>query len=102
MPRRQAVARQRGAVRDGIRLIELRVRNFRSLKAVDIKLDRITMLIGANNSGKTSLLEAMSAAMSVGRRVITEDDVYLDSDEIKAPKDRAITIDTLIRPTDQD
>jgi putative ATP-dependent endonuclease of OLD family len=96
MPSRKHTAK------DGIRVIEVRIRNFRSLLAVDVKLDRITMLIGANNSGKTSFLEAMSAAMSIGRRVITEDDVYLDSKELKAPKDRVITIDILIRPTDRE
>lgn len=86
---------------DGIRIIEVRVRNFRSLLSVDVSLDRITMLIGANNSGKTSFLEAMSAAMSVGRRVMTEDDVFLDTKELKAPKDRTIVIDILVRPTDR-
>lgn len=102
MPKRSKTTKRKGIPADGIRVIEVRVRNFRSLRAVDLNLDRITVLIGANNSGKTSFLEAMSTAMSLARRVITEDDVYLDSGEIKAPKDRTITIDILIRPADKD
>lgn len=47
----------------GIRIIEVRVRNFRSLRSVDVELDRVTVLVGQNNSGKTSLLDAMYAAM---------------------------------------
>lgn len=102
MPGRPKATKRKVILEDGIRVIKVRVRNFRSLRAVDLNLDRVTVLIGANNSGKTSFLEAMSAAMGLGRRVITEDDVYLDSSEIKAPKDRVITIDILIRPTDKD
>lgn len=84
----------------GIQIVEVRVRNFRSLNWVDVTLDPLTVLIGENNAGKTSFLDAMFAAIGAGRRVITAEDVYLSPKETKVPKDRAITVDILIRPTD--
>jgi putative ATP-dependent endonuclease of OLD family len=68
-----------------IRIFEVRVRNFRSLKSVDIMINRLTVLIGANNSGKTSFLEALSAAVGLGRRNLTEDDIYLAPTESRRP-----------------
>ena len=82
----------------GIRIVEVRVRNFRSLKQVDVNLAPITILIGENNSGKTSFLEALHAAIGLGRRNIVVEDIYLAPGEYKVPKERAVTIDILIRP----
>ncbi|MEA3283263.1 MAG: AAA family ATPase [Euryarchaeota archaeon] len=50
----------------GIKIIEVRIRNFRSLKEVNVSLDWLTVLIGENNSGKTSFLDALSAAIGAG------------------------------------
>ncbi len=76
----------------GIKIIEIRIRNFRSLKQVDVYLDNLTVLIGENNSGKTSFLEALFAAIGAGKRVITSDDVFLAPGEKNAPKNRSIII----------
>lgn len=76
----------------GIKIIEIRTRNFRSLKQVDVYLDNLTVLIGENNSGKTSFLEALFAAIGAGKRVITPDDVFLAPGEKNAPKNRSIII----------
>ena len=84
----------------GIRIIEVRVRNFRSLRSIDLTLARLTVLIGPNNSGKTSFLEALFAAMGAGRRVLTRDDIFISSKETNLPQDRSILIDVLIKPTD--
>lgn len=85
----------------GIRLIEVRVRNFRSLKLARLLLDDLTVLIGENNAGKTSLLEALNLAIGQGRRGNLAEDIYLAADELQAPKDRAAIVDLLIRPTDE-
>jgi len=85
----------------GIKIVEIRIRNFRSLKQVDVYLDNLTVLIGENNSGKTSFLEALFAAIGAGKRVITPDDVFLAPGEKNAPKNRSIIIDILVRPTDE-
>jgi len=39
--------------------LKLRLKNFRGIKQGTIKLEKLTILVGANNSGKTSLLEAL-------------------------------------------
>lgn len=89
-----------GSQESGIQIVEVRVRNFRSLKQVDIKLDKLTVLIGENNSGKTGFLEALQAAIGLNRRVISPEDIYLTPLENKVPKNRIITIDILFRPVD--
>nr|VFJ42843.1 MAG: putative ATP-dependent endonuclease of the OLD family [Candidatus Kentron sp. DK] len=85
----------------GIELIEARVRNFRSLRWVDVAFGDLTVLIGENNSGKTSLLEALFAAIGAGRRVIEPEDLFLDVGESKPPKDREIIVDLLFQPADK-
>ena len=86
----------------GIQITEVRIRNFRSLKEVDVLLDWLTVLIGENNSGKTSFLDALSAAIGAGQRVISERDVFWAPSENKVPLDREVIIDLLIRPTDNE
>jgi hypothetical protein len=43
----------------GILISEVRIRHFHCLRSVDVKLDPLTVLIGQNNSGKTSFLNAL-------------------------------------------
>ena len=43
-----------------MRLNRLKIENFRGITSLEIELDRdITVLIGENNSGKTTVLEAL-------------------------------------------
>ena len=42
-----------------MRITSVRVRNFRGIRDLRIDLDEVTVLIGENNSGKTSVLEAL-------------------------------------------
>jgi len=86
--------------KSGIRIVEVRVRNFRSLRSIDLTLARLTVLIGTNNSGKTSFLEALFAAMGAGRRVLNRDDIFISPEEGNLPQNRSILIDVLIKPTD--
>jgi putative ATP-dependent endonuclease of OLD family len=86
----------------GIKIIEVRVRNFRCLQEVDINLDWITVLLGENDSGKTSFLEGLFAAIGSGRQVISAMDIFIGPSEKKVPKDRVITIDLLMRPTNDE
>lgn len=84
----------------GIFLKEVRIRNYRCLRSVDVELDPLTILIGQNNSGKSSFLDALFAAIGAGQRTISTDEIFISKNEVAAPKDRAVTIDILIRPTD--
>jgi putative ATP-dependent endonuclease of OLD family len=88
------------AATGGIFIKEVRVRNFRCLRSVDVELDQLTIIIGQNNSGKTSFLNALFAAIGAGQRVISNDDVFLYKKDVSPPKDRPVAIDILIRPTD--
>jgi putative ATP-dependent endonuclease of the OLD family len=85
---------------NGIFIKEVRVRNFRCLRSIDVELDALTVIIGQNNSGKTSFLNAFFAAIGAGQRVISNDDIFLHKSEVSAPKGREVAVDILIRPTD--
>jgi putative ATP-dependent endonuclease of OLD family len=86
---------------DGIKICAARIRNFRSLKAIDLEFGRLTVIIGSNNSGKTSFLEALNSAIGASRRNIGRHDIFLELGENTAPLDREILIDILIRPVDE-
>ena len=42
-----------------MKITKVRIENFRGLKDVELELDETTVLIGENNSGKTSVLDAL-------------------------------------------
>ena len=55
-------------------LPSLGIRNYRNLKSLDIeKLARVNLIAGKNNTGKTSLLEAVSLYASGGSLTLTND-----------------------------
>src|SRR5258708_6761187 len=85
----------------GVQIISVRVSNFRSLRLAEIHLNRLTVLVGGNNSGKTSFLEALFAALGPSRRALTEQDIYLAKGEAQPPQGRSIDVDVLIRPVDE-
>lgn len=43
---------------------QVSIANFRCIRALDLDLERTTVFIGANNSGKTSIMEAVRIALS--------------------------------------
>ena len=43
-----------------MQLTRLSIRNFRALEAVDVVLDPATVIVGANDSGKSTLLSPLS------------------------------------------
>lgn len=52
------------------RLNKLKIKNFRSIgkKTIEIELDEIVVLVGANNVGKSSILRAYEVAMNNGSK----------------------------------
>lgn len=90
------------AVDSGIAVTDVRVSNFRSLANIEVELGDLTVLIGANNAGKTSFLDALFAAIGAGRKTLTSDDIRLAKDEALAPKDRVVTVDVRIYPVGAD
>lgn len=88
-------------LKGGVSIACVRVLNFRCLREVEVVLTPATVLIGENNSGKTSFLEAVYAVIGSGPRHLSEDDVYLAGNETKPPRNRKITVDLLILPADE-
>ncbi len=86
----------------GIAIVAVRVKDFRSLANIEVELNDLTVLIGANNAGKTSFLDALFAAIGAGRRTLGPDDVRLATGESVAPKTREVVIDVIIRPVGAD
>ena len=68
-----------------MRLRSVSIKNFRALADVTVELDDTTVLIGENNTGKTSFLEALKLCLAQGasRRADTFDDYdhHLSADE---------------------
>src|SRR5215203_1786342 len=49
------------------RLTSVTIRRFKRIEEVSIPLDDVTLLIGANNSGKSSVLQALHFAVSIAQ-----------------------------------
>ncbi len=62
----------------------VRICGFRGIKNLEISLPRVTVLIGTNNSGKTSLLKALQLALGDYSRYVSEEDFYIGSDDKRA------------------
>jgi putative ATP-dependent endonuclease of OLD family len=90
------------SIESEIAVTEVRVSNFRSLANIEVSLSDLTVLIGANNAGKTSFLDALFAAIGAGRKILGQDDVHLAPGEAFAPKNREVIIDVRIRPIGPD
>jgi len=69
-------------------LKEATIKNFRSLKNVHILFDETTILIGENNAGKSTILDAIRIGLNkaIGRTSFDDYDFYMDA-LIKSPKD---------------
>jgi len=51
---------------------KLKVKNYKSLKNVEIDLDKFNVLIGPNASGKTNLLDCLAFISEIAQKVINE------------------------------
>lgn len=62
-----------------ILLKTIRIAGFRAHKSIEIDFDPQTVLIGTNNVGKTTILNALQLAMGDGRFSLTPDDFHLEN-----------------------
>jgi putative ATP-dependent endonuclease of OLD family len=83
----------------GIRVDTVRIRHFRSLRDVEVDLADTCLLVGMNNSGKTSFLRALHLALGADRRLISPDDFFVDEAGHQATE---ILIDVRIIPVGED
>lgn len=49
-----------------MRLVEIKIENFRGISSLHIPLDELTVLIGENNAGKSTVLEAIRLVLTRG------------------------------------
>lgn len=78
---------------------KVRVQNFRSLKNFEIDLERLTVLAGMNNSGKTTFLRSLNLVFGANKFQPTRDDLFIDSDGNQP--DKYFNIDIRIIPVDE-
>jgi len=89
-------------VPETIYIEKVRIKNFRSLKEIEVELSPdVTVLIGPNNSGKTSFLKALNLAFSGDRRQVSTDDLFIGGDG-KGTGSQEILIDIKIVPKTED
>lgn len=50
-----------------MKLTKLRIENYRGLKQFELELDDVTVLIGENNTGKSSVLDALQSCLAPAR-----------------------------------
>ena len=81
----------------GIILKQVRVHGFRGLENIEIDLAPVTILVGSNNSGKTTLLRAIQFALGNSFAVTIDDFFYSE-----AKVCNKIIIDTLFIPVNNE
>ena len=64
----------------------VRISGFRGVSNLEVTLPRVTVLIGANNSGKTSVIKALQLALGDYSRYLSEENFHIDAEDTSASK----------------
>lgn len=80
----------------GIFIDQIRIENFRAIQKLELTLSPFTVLVGANNSGKTTFLRALHLALGEGRKSIAKEDFHISNGVVA----KEIVIDVRIVPVD--
>lgn len=76
-----AITPQVDPISQDILIDTMRISGFRGIDNLEITFDLMTVLIGTNNSGKTTILKALGLALGNYGRHVTEEDFHLGQDE---------------------
>ncbi|MEZ9820321.1 ATP-dependent endonuclease [Shewanella sp. 10N.286.45.A1] len=76
----------------------VRISGFRGISNLEISLPKVTVLIGQNNAGKTSIIKALQLALGDYSRHLTDEDFYIDCDDNVRSE---IIVDISIVPVDE-
>lgn len=77
----------------------LRISGFRGIANLEISLPRTTVLIGANNAGKTSVIKALQLALGDYSSFLSEEDFHIDDSDTSTDK---ILVDIRVVPLGAD
>lgn len=80
-----------------IRVDTLRVAGLRGLQNIEVELPPVTVLIGTNNSGKTSVIKALQLALGDYGRYLTTEDFHIDATDMRSLR---IVVDVRTVPVD--
>lgn len=83
----------------GISISKVRIENFRSIENLELSLSMTTVLIGANNCGKSNFLKAINVALGQNK-IVSSDDIYVGKDEV-LDNTKCATIDIMLRPINE-
>lgn len=75
----------------------VRIFGFRGIHTLELSLNKITVMIGTNNAGKTSILKALQLALGDYARYLTDEDFYISPEKGKTEE---ILVDVRIVPAD--
>ena len=82
-----------------MRVTAIRIENFRGIKQLELELDKTTVLIGENNSGKTAVLDALRLCLrnlrSRQRTVFDTLDFHLPDEDAEPSSAEPIQIEVL-------
>ena len=79
-------------------IVSVRIQNFRGIKRLDLNLGQVTILIGENNTGKTSVLDALKLALyhlGSRRAIFNEMDFHLPSENATPLSAEPISIEII-------
>lgn len=68
----------------------VRICGFRGVSNIELTLPRVTVLLGQNNAGKTSVIKALQLALGDYSRYLSDEDFHIGEDE---KKQETITVD---------
>lgn len=80
-----------------IQIDKVRIENFRGVSNIELTLQMVTLLIGQNNSGKTSVIKALQLALGDYARFLSDEDFHIGNDEKRKSK---ILVDIRLVPID--
>jgi len=73
----------------------VRICGFRGISNIEIALPRVTVLLGQNNAGKTSVIKALQLAIGDYSRYLSDEDFHISED---GKRQEAITVDIRLIP----
>lgn len=93
------LSKGKGQLQMDIQVDTIRISGFRGLRNVEVVLPRVAVLLGTNNSGKTSIIKAIQLALGDYSRYVAEEDLHISRDESRA---EFILVDVRVVPVNED